>query len=112
MNTHLIHCQEPWLSLIKSGQKPVEGRKNSSVYQRIKVVDIITFFAGHNRFNALVIAINSYPDLRTYLLAETVERALPGIKTIEEALAIYHQWNSEHEIRKHGFLAIQIKPML
>ena len=46
------------------------------------------------------------------LLTETIERALPGIKTIEEARALYYQWNSEDEIRKYGFLGIQIKPMV
>lgn len=110
MNTiHRIHCQEPWFSLLKSGEKPVEGRKNSPVYQKIIPGDIIEFFCGNRSFRAQVVSINKYLSLDDYLISETIERALPGVKTIEDARNIYYQWSSQEQISKNGFLGIQIK---
>ncbi len=109
MTTHKIHCQEPWFSLLKNGQKPVEGRKNSPLYQKIKVGDHIIFFEGSKSFEALVTGINKYNSVEEYLKSETLERALPGIASIQEGLAIYHSWNTPQDIDKYGFLGIQIK---
>jgi ASC-1-like (ASCH) protein len=111
MTEHRIHCQEPWFSLLKNGQKPVEGRKNSLIYQKIKVGDCIEFFEGTRSFKALVTGINKYPSLKEYLSTEGLARALPGVATMAEGLAIYHAWNSPKDIEKWGFLGIQIKVM-
>lgn len=108
MGRFKIHCQEPWFSLIKSGQKMVEGRKNSPYYQQIKAGDTIEFFVEEGSFLCLVTKVNSYADLQEYLTHETLSRALPGVSTMEQGLAIYHAWNSDKEIRKWGFLGIQI----
>lgn len=109
MTIHRIHCQEPWFSLLKSGKKPVEGRKNSSLYQRIKVGDSIEFYLGSESFTALVVGINHYSSVADYLEHETLERALPGVLTVKEGLGIYHAWNTPEDIARHGFLGIQVR---
>lgn len=109
MRCHRISCQEPWFSMLRDQRKPVEGRKNSPAYQKIQVGDLINFFWRDSNFTARVVTINKYLTLKNYLEAETLERALPGINSIEEGLAIYKQWNSDEEIAKYGFLGIQIQ---
>lgn len=109
MATHRIHCQEPWFSLLRSGKKPVEGRKNSPLYQRIKVGDSIEFFCGRESFVALVVGINRYTSVAEYLEHETLARALPGVLNMKEGLTIYHAWNTPEEIARNGFLGIQVQ---
>jgi len=104
-----LHCQEPWFSLLESGKKCVEGRRNSANYQKIKQGDQIEFYCKNDFFKAQVIEVKKYKTLDEYLIAETVPLALPGIKTMDEARRIYLQWNSEREINKDGFLGIHIK---
>lgn len=111
MALHRIHCQEPWFSLLRSGKKPVEGRKNSSLYQRIIVGDSIEFFCGKEHFLVLVVGINRYSSVKQYLEHEGLERALPGVASIEAGLAIYHAWNTPENIARFGFLGIQIQLM-
>lgn len=104
-------CDEPWFSCIRKGIKPVEGRKNIPRYQKIQVGDFIDFSNGKENFLALVIEIKSYELLEDYLNDVTVQKALPGISSFEEAINIYHQWSTSEEIRKYGFLGIFIKPL-
>ena len=106
---HKIHCQEPWFSLIRQGKKPVEGRKASPSYKSIKVDDTIEFFGGQESFICVVEAINRYSSLEEYLRCETLERALPGVKTMDEGIRIYLQWSTREQINKHGFLGIQVR---
>lgn len=105
-------CDDPWFSHIRNGLKPVEGRKNTSKYQDICVGCLINFSNGKENFLASVVEIRSYPNLEAYLTDVTIQMALPGIFSFEEALKVYYQWSTADEIKKHGFLGIFIKPIL
>jgi ASC-1-like (ASCH) protein len=104
-------CDDPWFSLIRQGVKPVEGRKNSPKYQHIRPGDTIQFINGEDNFLARVIEIKSYISLEAYLQDVTVEKALPGVKELEEATKIYQQWSTPEEIQTHGFLGIFVEPI-
>lgn len=108
--THTIHCDDPWFTHIREGIKPVEGRKKTHSYQRIRPGDKINFTNGKENFIADVTEIREYASIENYLEDVTLEKALPGIATIEEALNIYYQWSSEEKIRQYGFLGIFVKP--
>ena len=111
MTTHNMHCEDPWFSYIRQGIKPVEGRKGTHSYKKIKVGDKINFINGNDNFLADVTEIREYPSLEDYLKDVTPEVALPGIKTIKDAVDVYLQWSSEEKIRQYGFLGIFIKPL-
>lgn len=87
MKLHRLHCEEPYFSLIRKGLKRVEGRKNSQKYQSIKQGDSIKFYCEDRSFLTKVTAVQHYRDLRTYLEDVTPLKALPGIQTMEEAIA-------------------------
>lgn len=104
-----IHCQEPWFSLIQSGQKRVEGRKCAPKYTDLKPEELIEFYVDDRSFTASVVKVISYPTLEAYLETEGVSNALPGIHTLEEAVAIYLQFNSRETIEASGgFLGIHV----
>ncbi|HEV8051986.1 MAG TPA: ASCH domain-containing protein [Parachlamydiaceae bacterium] len=111
MNIFNIHCEDPWFSYIRQGIKPVEGRKNTHTYKKIKVGDKINFSNGQDSFIAEVTEIRTYSTIEEYLEDVTIEKALPGTKSIEEALNIYYQWSTEENIRQYGFLGIFVKPV-
>lgn len=106
-----IHCEEPWFSYIRQGIKPVEGRKNTHSYKKIKVGDQINFINGQDSFIADVTEIREYDSIEKYLEDVSLEKALPGINSIEEGLNVYYQWSSEEKIRQYGFLGIFVKPV-
>ena len=112
MATFNIHCQDPWFSFIRQGIKPVEGRKNIKIYSEITAGDTINFSNGKETFSAIVTEVRSYVSIEQYLFDVTVEKALPGINTVDEALKIYYQWSTQEQIRKYGFLGIFITPLL
>lgn len=111
MKTLNVHCEDPWFSLIRKGVKPVEGRTGTHGYKKIKLGDKINFSNGQENFYANVTEIRSYDSLEKYFEDVTLEKALPGITTIEEGLKIYYQWTTEEKIKQYGFLGIFVEPI-
>ncbi len=103
---HVLHCEEPWFSYLRKGIKPVEGRKNTFKYQTINVGDLIKFTYQNEHFLVRVTEIRSYASLEEYLTDVTIEKALPGIVSLAEAINTYLQWSTPEEIKSHGFLGI------
>ncbi len=110
MIVHNIHCKEPWFTLIRQGIKSVEGRKNTHSYRKIQPGDRINFMNGTESFLAEVQEVRHYPGLDEYFQDVSLEKALPGIATMEEAKNIYFEWTTEEKIKEFGFLAIFVKP--
>lgn len=106
-----IHCDDPWFSYLRQGIKTVEGRKSTHSYKKIQAGDQINFSNGTQSFTAEVVEIREYPSIEEYFEDVTLEKALPGIKTIAEGLDIYYQWSSEEKIKQYGFLGIFVKPL-
>ncbi len=108
---HEIECAEIWFTNIKNGIKKVEGRKQSPKFKNIVVGETIRFkLSGEDEFfYALVTDIKYYPSLRDYLQIEGVEKCLPGISDLEEAVKIYTQWSTEDEIKAIGFMGIHVR---
>jgi len=112
-----IDCSEPWYGLIQTKIKPVEGRKGTLTWSAIKKGDIVIFRDPDDHlktFKAEVTGINKYTGkdaLDQYLISETLERALPGVSSVEEGRKIYLQWSTLEQIEKYGMLGIQIRPI-
>lgn len=111
MKTHRLHCQDPWFTFIKNGIKSVEGRKNLPTFLSWQPKDKVVFFLGNNQFNTEIVALRRYNSLEDYLTNEKVEKVLPGITSLSEAIRIYLQWSSKEEIEQLGFLAIEVRRM-
>lgn len=109
---NIIEVQEPWFSLLRSGIKKVEGKKGSPKWAYLQVGDWVRFVNNNESFIAKIVKINKYFSLEDFLTIETLERVLPGIKSIEEGKRIYMaapiNWTVE-EISKYRIMAIEIK---
>ncbi len=106
----------PLLDYIKNGVKTVEGRKNSSKYQNIRVGDTIVIHTeGEDDVQVEVVYVRKYTTLEEYLDKEGFDIAIPCAKDKQDAIRIYNQWSSEdvrENLRKqygYGFLGIGIK---
>lgn len=111
MNIDLtIDCEDPWFSLLEKGIKPVEGRKGKEKYISLKSGDTIRFQCTNSErsFIATVQRVDRFNNLVDYLNEVTLEKALPGISTLEEGIRIYSAWSAPEEIQKLGFVAIWI----
>ena len=80
-----IHCEDPWFFHIRQGIKTVEGRKGTPSYKKIKAGDRINFSNGTDSFIAVVTEIRDYDSIEKYLEDVSLDKALPGIKTIKKA---------------------------
>lgn len=103
-----IHVGEPWYHYILSGEKPIEGRLNKGKFGLLQIGDKILI----NDLLIEVKRITRYASFEEYLMQEGLARTLPGIKTIEEGVAVYRQFYSEEAERLHGVLAIKFKRAL
>ena len=103
-----MHCLDPWFSLIRAKKKPVEGRKGTPKWRKLKKGDVLVFTNGSEEFETVVERVDAFDTLDAYLFGVGLDKALPGIGDLEAARKIYLQWLTLDEITKWGFLAIWI----
>lgn len=104
--------RKKYFDAIWAGQKTIECRLNSAKYKDLKPGMFINFTVADSNKTAIanIVAINTYPDFKTMLLAEGLENALPGVKTLEEGVKIYEAFpDYKKNIKKVGAIAIRIK---
>jgi ASC-1-like (ASCH) protein len=118
-----IYCSDPWFSLIQSGVKTVEGRKNSPSWNRLKAGDSLLFVepeaiqSSPRLFLMRIVSVAVYAPgpgaLRRYLEGETLARALPGVQTLEAAELVFYSppinWTPT-EVEEYGMLALRLEP--
>ena len=107
-----MEVQEPWYSYLVSGQKKVEGRKNSPKWRDLKSLQQILLTCGEKRQLFLITDVREYSSLQEYLEQEGLRNCLPGIKTIEEGISVYRQWSTDEELMHYHFLAIEMQHLL
>lgn len=103
-----MEVQGIWFDLLVSGIKPIEGRKKTTKWAMLRVNQILEATCKETREVRLfrITHINEYEDLIEYLICEGLNRCLPGINSMEEAIAIYQQWSTPEELNEYKFLAI------
>lgn len=109
MNIYYIDLAKRWFDHLKSGEKIVEGRKASPSWKDIKEGDILIFRNGGESLRMMATKVNKYSSLEEYFVGETLEKTLPGVKTIKEGEDVYLEWWTKEEIEKYGVLGISVK---
>jgi ASC-1-like (ASCH) protein len=108
------NVSEPWFSLIKCGLKTTEGRLNKGDFAEMKRGDLITFTneemssLGKRSFQVRITSKRTYPSFDAYLRGETLKRALPPVDTLEEGVAVYHQYYTPADEATFGIVAIRM----
>jgi ASC-1-like (ASCH) protein len=70
------HVSQPWLKHLVSGKKPVEGRKGTEKWKKLKEGDLIIFY-DTRKFLFEVTGVRKYKTIKEYLEKEGPEKALP-----------------------------------
>jgi ASC-1-like (ASCH) protein len=115
MSTLKKHLSEPWFTYVEQGFKKVEGRLNdpSGVWSHLKIGDRIEFFnddLGSQRIARVkIVGIRYYPSFKQMLQEEKLKYVLPGIRTYEEGVAIYHQFYHMSDEERHGIVALELE---
>ena len=106
-----MEIQQPWFDYIISGRKKVEGRKGTPGWRKLKVGQQLQISEPSTNKSATVLItdIRQYSTLEQYLNAEGVENVLPDVSSIDEGIKIYKNWSTDEQIKKWGFLAIELK---
>ena len=97
MSIHYLSIRNypyPCLDKISSGEKTVEGRVYDGQYKSYKKGDTIIFKSGKVQIKTKITYVHKYKTLEDYLKKETINKALPGISSMKEAVEIYNNWSS------------------
>lgn len=106
---HNINVQNPWFDSIKSGKKTVEGRLNKGTFAEFKIGDIIKINNDNHNFKVKIINIDNYESFSDMIIHKGLDNVLPGIKTLEEGVAVYRQFYLEDKEKEFKVLAITVK---
>jgi len=104
-----INVSEPWFSYISNKKKTIEGRLNKGKFSELRKNDIIQFINNSNSVTVKIRKIKKYSSFQEYLTQEGLKRTLPGIKSINEGVNIYHKFYSIEDENNYGILAIYVK---
>ncbi|KAJ6366543.1 hypothetical protein OIU77_003019 [Salix suchowensis] len=103
-----IHVQEPYFSLLKDGRKTIEGRCATGDYTRIEPGDLILV----NKILVLKVEdVHRYASFSKMLQAESLEKVLPGVKTVEEGVEIYRKFYTDEKEMSNGVLAVCVSKL-
>lgn len=107
-----LAVRNKYFDAIWTGKKTVECRLNSAKYKDLAPGMKINFTVAdtHKSAIATILAINTYPDFKSMLLAQGLENALPGVKTMQEGVKIYESFPKyKKNVKTTGVIAISFK---
>ncbi len=124
-----LNVSEPWFSAIRSRSKTVEGRLNKGKFATMEPGTVLVISKSQaggaslsttkngrsksktsavSKLVAVVTKVVTYSSFVEYLSHEGLAAALPGVRTIEDGVAVYRQFYTSEMERQHGVLAIHI----
>ncbi|KAL5712474.1 hypothetical protein ACHQM5_014644 [Ranunculus cassubicifolius] len=100
-----LHVQEPYFSQLRDGMKTTEGRCAVGEYNRIQPGALLLF---NGCLLLEVQNVECYASFADMLEAKSLERVLPGVRTIEEGVQIYRKFYTEEKEKLNGVVAIDV----
>ena len=113
-----MNVQQPWLDLIISGKKTVEGRRGGIEKFEPLLNTVIEMFSGETSVRVKIVKIEHFDDLKEYLDGVGVERCAPHLKTKEDVIEAYgnivdkdggHPYSEENIKLSGGMNALHLK---
>ena len=110
MSYYQKHLSEPWFSLVLYGKKTVECRINKGFWSNVRVGDVIDFYNdGVTSCYTTITRISKYPDFKTCLINEGLDKCLPNITTIEEGCDVYYEIYSKEQESQYGVICFELE---
>jgi len=109
---HVMHVKSMFLDYMIEGKKTVEGRLYDEKRRKINVGDYIKLMDENGReayFKVLnILQFSSFEEMIRNI---GIEKVLPNVTSLEDAVAIYREFYSEEEEKKYGVCAIVLEPI-
>jgi 8-oxo-dGTP diphosphatase len=108
-----IPTSEPYLSLIETGEKKVEGRVSREAYRTLAKGEVICLHNRRKKVFCEVTNVATYHSFREMLENEGISAMLPHLSEadIEEGLKIYESFPGASDVKKLGAIAIALSPI-
>lgn len=114
-----IGVSEPWFRALRDGAKTVEGRLHKGKFAALRpgtVLVVTRSSAGSSAgssartrpFVAVVTRVLRYASFAEYLCQEGLARTLPGVKSLEDGVAVYRAFYSAEDEAQHGVAAVHV----
>ncbi len=122
-----IGVSEPWFRALRDGAKTVEGRLHKGKFAALRpgtVLVVTRSSAGAAQarsasppssssartrpFVAVVTRVLRYASFAEYLCQEGLARTLPGVKSLEDGVAVYRAFYSAEDEEQHGVAAVHV----
>lgn len=112
---HTKHLSEPWFSLVSTGKKVYEARLGNNPMGNLPTGTQVTFYNGDlpGPKREVTVRITAKKKFKTFKAMLTssrnaLEKTLPTVKTVDAGVAVYHQFYSPDDEKKHGALRLTL----
>jgi len=106
---------EKYINLIKVGKKTIEARVAIPMFRSWREEDIIKFFSKRRPSVNVMVKIKKiqyYGTFREMLLAEDVNKIIPGIKNVDEGVNLFMKIPAYRDReKKHGVIAFHLEKL-
>ncbi len=109
---YVEHLSEPWFTLISMGLKTFEGRKNKGRFKEMQIGDIIKWYNDdfeHREILTKIVDKYEYDTFEKYLIDLTLEKCLPGVKSLDTGLSVYYKYFTKEDEQEYGVVAIKVE---
>ena len=107
-----IHIDDPWFGFIRAGKKTVEGKLAKGKALLMTKGRTVSITGNDGSILTCVVAdVRKYTSFDDYLMAEGLDRTLPGVTSLEDGLAVYAKYFEPGLDQSLGVLAIELRQL-
>lgn len=99
------NLQEPFATQMRNHEKIDEARLNRDKWAALDVDDEILF---NGNLLVRVVGRRLYPTFRQMLLGEGLSNVLPGLRSIDEGVQLYHSLYTVRDEQTYGVVAFRV----
>jgi ASC-1-like (ASCH) protein len=112
----VLKVDEPWFTHIREGRKTVEGRKMNTKWLKFRPGCRLTVTKTDGTGERITVEVTeiSYhapcaETVEMFLAYATLDKALPGVETVPEGVAIYNRYLGKNHILVTGMIGIHLR---
>jgi ASC-1-like (ASCH) protein len=109
---NIIHLNDPWFELVKSGEKIYEGRRKTIKSDNINIYDIllVKHYTDNTKEPYYIQIIDKlyFDNFEQALNTLPINKVLPTVTTVKEGIEIYKKYVSLETQKKDGIIMFKI----
>jgi ASC-1-like (ASCH) protein len=108
-DTITIGLREPWMSLVKSGVKTIEGRLDYGIFSKIKAGNVITWKNSKDEVQTKIVRVAKYNTFSDMCYKEKYWKVIPGSSSFKCALDTHHKIFKKQQEARYGVVALELE---